>query len=348
MDEDFGFSLSSSILAVFCLLVPFAILMNVNCNLILLWICTSTSLMPLNLPFMWLFAIGVSCLEKCLLNPIFWIRFFSPPLSPSLPLFFIFVSSPFCFCCSVSSIVLCWWVIKLLYVSRYQSLGRCPILAFCPSLFSLLESLWSWKEIALKKKKKSASVHWPFTRDRNIAVFDAGAEMNGMSESPPGFRLPVSVRLFLLVSWWGKAMGAMGQSFEMWSFLHSWLPSLSDMGCVVLSLAFQNFHDFLVADFSLLTFLMTYSSPTVPGHPAPALMSVCPASSSTVPWTHAGKRKAVHQRRGQPALVRFLESGLRVTVPIFPAGFSQKLLFRTVISRFPEMMPCWLESLIIT
>lgn len=191
-------------------------------------------------------------------------------------------------------------------------------------------------------------MHWPFTRDKNIAVFDAGAEMNGMSESPPGFRLPVSVRLFLLGGWWGKAMGAMGQSFEMWSFLHSWLPSLSDMGCVVLSLAFQNFHDFLVADFSLLTFLMTYSSSTVPGHPAPALMSVCPASSSTVPWTRAGKRKAVHQRRGQPALVRFLESGLHVTVPSFPAGFSQKLLFRTVISRFPEMMPCWLESLIIT
>lgn len=159
--------------------------------------------------------------------------------------------------------------------------------------------------------------------------------MNRKFESPPGFRLPVSLQLFLLGSWWGKAMGAMGQSFEMWHFPHSWLLTLSDIGCVFLSVAFQNFHDFLVAVFSLLTFLITYSSSAVPAHPAPALMSLCPGSSSTVALTHADKRKAVHQRRGQPALVRFLESGLSVTFPIFPVGFSQKLLFRTVISRFP-------------
>lgn len=91
-----------------------------------------------------------------------------------------------------------------------------------PSLqFSLQESLWSWKEISGKKKKNlSANMHWPFPRDRSIAVFDAGAEMNRKSESPPGFRLPVSVQLFLQGSWWGKAMG---ESFEMWRFLHSWL-----------------------------------------------------------------------------------------------------------------------------
>lgn len=151
MDEDFGFSLSSSILAIFCLLMPFAILMNVNCNLILLWICTSTSLMPLNLPFMWLFAIGISCLEKCLLNPIFWIRFFSPPLSPPLPLFFIFVSSPFCFCC------FCFFRCPLLVSYKTSLCIWMPVTASwlsVPSLFSLLESLWSWKEIALKKKKK--------------------------------------------------------------------------------------------------------------------------------------------------------------------------------------------------
>lgn len=141
--------------------------------------------------------------------------------------------------------------------------------------------------------------------------------MNRKSESPPGFRLPVSVRLFLPGSWWGKAMG---ESFEMWRFLRSWLLTLSDMRCVFLSVAFQNFHDFLLAVFSLLTFLITHRPS---GHPAPTLMSLCPGLSSTVPLTHAGKRKAVQQRRGQPALACFLASGLRVTVPIFPAGFSQ-------------------------
>lgn len=156
--------------------------------------------------------------------------------------------------------------------------------------------------------------------------------MNRMSESPPGFRLPVSVRLFLPGSWWGKAMG---ESFEMWCFLHSWLPTLSDVGCVFLSVGFQNFHDFLLAVFSLLTFFIMHRPSTVPGHPIPALMSICPGSSSTVPLTHAGKRKAVQQCRGQLALARFLASGLSVTVLIFPAGFSQKLLFRTVISMFP-------------